>query len=491
MRRLFAVLLAALVAFAVLPALSWSAVAAETSKTANPRKPVKTKTTTPTPTPTATAPPTATATPTPTATSTPTPTPTPPPAEGVEGVEGVLAFPGAQGFGKDATGGRGGSVIAVTNLNDSGTGSLRAALSASGTRTIVFRTGGVIHLSSSIDVTNGDVTIAGQTAPGDGIAVKGWHLALYGSNIIMRGMRLRVTNQNRVVGSNQNDSLRIGFYGGGGSNYAVDHNSISWGSDENVECAYTPQNITFSNNIVSEGLMTNPLSFGGRMDYGYGFLVSEGCKRISIHHNLFASNNERSALFKGDTDAEFINNVIYNWRNFATHTNNDTGAAPNVENVINNYYKRGPTDDGVTPIVVNSGTVYANGNSNASDIGSSPVAQQSGMTPQTASDAFTSVLAGAGATAPTRDSVDTRIVSEANSGSSTLGTSGSHIASQSEVGGMPTYAAGTAPTDTDSDGMPDTFENANGLNPSDAADRNNTAPSGYTWLEEYINSLLP
>lgn len=403
----------------------------------------------------------------------------------------VLAFPGAEGFGKNTSGGRGGSVIEVTNLNDSGTGSLRAALNATGTRTIVFRVGGVINLLGEVAISDGNVTIAGQTAPGDGIAVAGWHIIFNASNIMMRGMRIRTGDQYEAT--QHNDAVRIGKFTGGGTNFMIDHNSLSWATDENIDCSYTPQDITISNNITSEALMDQPLSAGGRMLTGYGMLISEGCKRVSIHHNLFASNNERNALFKGDTDAEFINNVIYNWRNYATHATNDTGAGPQVENVINNYYKPGPTGGGVNSNAIDwfAGTVYANGNFGASNIGSSPVAQQSGITPQSASAAFTSVLAGAGATAPARDSYDTRIVSEANSGTASLGTAGSHIGSQTEVGGMPTYASGTAPTDTDHDGMPDTWENANGLNPNDAADRNNIDTSGYTELEVYLNSLLP
>lgn len=424
----------------------------------------------------------------------------------------VLAFPEAEGYGKYTVGGRGGVVYEVTNLNDSGAGSLRAAVQASGPRTIVFRVSGTILLNSSLNISNPYLTIAGQTAPGDGICLRRHTLNINADQVIIRYIRVRYGDEIQ----NDADAVSMRYR----KNIILDHVTASWGDDETLSL-YHGENITVQWCMISE-----TLNRGGT----HGFAGIWGSQYSTFHHNLVAhcvSRNMRFASGCGYTD--YRNNVIYNWDyNSAygaeAHQVNDTRTPPiefSQVNMVNNYYKPGPaTESSVSARIVNPsyrtvktdyGQLYVAGNyvvGNATvtaDNWNGGVNPQGGsgdiplvklndpwpamaINQQSAQDAYAAVLQHAGCSRPARDALDLRLMSEVGAGTATYGTNGI-IESQSEVGGWPTLNSTTAPTDSDHDGMPDTWETAHGLNPNNAADRNTIAPNGYTMLEKYLNEL--
>ncbi|MNK10075.1 hypothetical protein D3C87_280900 [compost metagenome] len=444
------------------------------------------------------------------------------------------AFPTAQGFGKFATGGRGGKVYTVTNLNDAGAGSFREAFNAypGEPLTIVFAVGGTIELQSQIKVNRSNFTIAGQTAPGDGICLKGHSFIINGA----RAANLGGNHGNiiiRYLRSRPGSTLSTGVYGfdlENCHNVIVDHCSFSWA---NEECAamYDMENVTVQYSIISEGLFNAGHAKGNR---GYGGVW--GGQYVSYHHNLFAHLNARSTRFNGarahDVNAlvDYRNNVIYN----AGTRNAAAGGAVNIDNafsrinLVNNYYKPGPatpsdylfieadyeTEEakGVGEFHV-SGNVMFGSSAKTSDNWSAvsftkipanlqaaakslvPFTVGQSIAAQSADDAYAEVLKNAGANLPVRDAVDKRVVSETATGTAySIGvTSGKRgiIDMPTEVGGWPTYSSGTAVTDTDGDGMPDTWEQNNGLNANDAADGNTVNSQGYTMLEVYLNSIAP
>lgn len=241
------------------------------------------------------------------------------------------SFPGAEGWGALSIGGRGGNVIEVTNLNDAGPGSLREACSASGARTVVFRTGGVIELLSEIQIMNPFITIAGQTAPGDGIVIKNFPLTIFTHDVILRGLRIRIGNDFPTLNSDNRDCISIQS---GSSKVIVDHCSLSWGSDEIVSILDSGVNsITIQHCIISEGLFANihPKGF-----HSMGLLVGYDASKTSVHHNLFAHNAGRNPLIARRTDHEFINNVIYDWKFNSDLLEENTQLKLDF---IGNYYK--------------------------------------------------------------------------------------------------------------------------------------------------------
>lgn len=430
------------------------------------------------------------------------------------------AFPGAEGFGRYTTGGRGGKVIYVTNLNDSGAGSLREAVSATGARTVLFKVSGIIALQSDLKISNGSITIAGQTAPGDGICLKNYSVTVDADNVVIRYVRFRMGDQAQHEG----DAL-------GGRNHKdiiIDHCSMSWSTDE---CAsfYDNENFTMQWCMMSESLR---VSVHGKGTHGYGGIW--GGKKASFHHNMLAHHDSRNARFCGSRYSalpaselvDFRNNVIYNWGG-----NSAYAAEGGSYNLTNNYYKAGPaTGSGVNDRIISPGQddgsnsqpagvwgkFYVSGNyttantattsDNWNGVDPNPSTKSKTelklttensfgqMTTHTAANAYTNVLAYVGASLK-RDVVDKRIVTEATNGTFTYtGSNGSTkglIDTQSDVGGWPTYSSTTAPTDTDADGMPDSWETANGLNPSNAADGVAYRLSAvYTNVEVYINGLV-
>jgi len=407
------------------------------------------------------------------------------------------AFPGAEGFGSTTGGGRGGAVIAVTTLDNSGAGSLREALKASGPRIVVFRVGGIIDLDRDIVISNPFVTIAGQTAPGGGICLRGAGIPVKTHDVIMRGMRIRAGDGSRGQDYENRDCIGVGTGSGNVHNVIVDHCSVSWSVDEAVSTWFDDcHDITFQYCIISEALYDSHHSKGV---HSRGFLVGDHTRNISIHHNLFAHNNRRNPEWKGDTRGEFINNVVYNWGKAGTHfASEDQSMSPNYVNIINNYYKPGPDSYEENAIwfytnnwaINSSSRVYISGNVNGLMNGeeqyrvNEPATTPWGVTTSEAGDAYREVPANAGALLPRRDEVDERIVASVDNGT------GGIIDSPSEVGGYPDYASGTPPADGDGDGMPDSWEEARGLNPDAADDDGDRDGDGYTNIEEYINGLF-
>lgn len=402
----------------------------------------------------------------------------------------MLAFPSAEGFGKYTVGGRGGYVYAVTNLNDSGPGSLREALASKGPRTIVFRVSGTIELKKAIDIKS-YTTIAGQTAPGDGITLHGWPVNFTGTEIIMRYFRARLGDGTGY----ENDALH-GVTSN--SQMILDHLSASWSVDETLSIYNAPL-ITLQWCLIAESLDN---SIHPKGPHGYGGL--QGGPQNTLHHNLYANHSSRSPRFKNDAD--FRNNVIYNWVINSSYG----GADKDSINVVNNYYKAGPATPagemsyriaepfgGKWFVTGNYVDGYPNVTADNWDGGIQggrgvrmdtpapyvPIKQQS------AKQAFESVLQHAGASFPKRDAIDERIVREVREGTGIYGNNGI-IDTPSDVGGLPELKSAPAPLDTDNDGMPDSWEIANGLNPNDSEDRNGIGEGGYTHVEIYINSLV-
>lgn len=413
------------------------------------------------------------------------------------------AFPGAEGFGRFASGGRGGRVIAVTNLNDSGPGSLRAAIDSAGARTVVFSLSGNIALKSELIIKNGDLTIAGQTAPGDGICLKGNSLILAADNVIIRYLRVRLGDENKL----EADAISaIGC-----KNIIFDHCSASWGVDE-VASFYDNENATVQWCIISESLNH---SYHHKGDHGYGGIW--GGKGATFHHNLIAHNASRNPRFHGSRYhhqpekeiVDFRNNVIYNWG-----FNSAYGGEAGNQNLVANYYKYGPASKHRDRIVepwddksrwyIAENFVFGSPEITADnwDGGVQPKEMQPvkldtalavpEVVTQRAQEAYQLVLANAGAMLPKRDSVDLRIVAEVRSGTATYrGIYGPGIIdSQTEAGGWPVLQSAPPPADHDQDGMLDKWEQANNLDPENPEDRNaDLDGDGYTNLEKYLNSL--
>lgn len=447
--------------------------------------------------------------------------------------EEALAFPGAEGAGKFTTGGRGGKVIKVTNLNDSGPGSLRDAVNQTGKRIIIFEVSGNIKLKSRLQIKNGDLTIAGQTAPGDGICIQDQEVNITANNVIIRYMRFRLGDT--YVASIEADA----FWGRDLENIVIDHCTMSWSIDETASF-YHNKNFTMQWCMIAESMNNSGHAKGA---HGYGGIW--GGAPATFHHNLIAHHTNRNPRFDGGLrysngsgtgvgsfgpdKVDYRNNVIYNWSGNSTY-----GGENGEYNIVNNYYKPGPA----TPINTNRrimlvskdnatgapnpsvygvgyGSFYISGNYVAGNTTvtannwSGGVNYDSGITEamvkratpfasleiisHTAEQAYEAVLKYTGASYK-RDAVDTRIANEVRTGTATYNGSMSGlpgiIDTQKDVGGWPLLASLTAPTDTDGDGMPDAWETANQLDPNlaNAAGRNLSAV--YDNIEVYVNSLV-
>lgn len=426
----------------------------------------------------------------------------------------VPAFPGAEGFGRFTTGGRGGAVYTVTNLTDSVVkpreGSLRWALNKPGPRTIVFAVSGTIDLKRRLNISKGDVTIAGQTAPGDGICIKGETVSIESDNIIIRHIRFRCGNE--VPGEEPKDAIScIGH-----KDIIIDHCSMSWSVDETASF-YDNENFTLQWCLISESLFNAGHPKG---EHGYGGIW--GGKGASFHHNLLASHTSRLPRFCGaryhpDTRfseiVDFRNNVIFNWG-----FNSSYGGELGQQNMVNNYYKPGPATrknvlsriaepfDSLAVWYISGNFMEGSGEVTGDnwkgvegDYASVTTIRAGSPFPfapvrtESARRAYRSVLKNAGATLPRTDSHDSRIISETKKGicayGDSYGAGTGIIDSQDSAGGWPLLQTYNVPADSDGDGMPDGWERKKGLDPADPEDRNRVAGSGYTMLEEYINGL--
>ncbi|MFA5293243.1 MAG: LamG-like jellyroll fold domain-containing protein [Phycisphaerae bacterium] len=436
------------------------------------------------------------------------------------------AFPGAEGWGAYALGGRGGDVYHVTNLNDSGAGSLREGISTAGgtsstPRTIVFDVSGTIQLASTLSVSKSYITIAGQTTPGDGICLRDHYLKIGASNIIVRYLRCRLGDESLT----EDDAISITS----GSNIIMDHISASWSVDEVFSCSTsqpTLSNVTVQWSIISEALWH---SIHDKGTHSYGALI-RGCydAKYSYHHNLFAHNYSRNPR-PGNYDStvsdgnpywddpcgllfDYRNNVMYNWGAERPGYDADLDSVCRY-NYVGNYAK--PGYNGTAGYLYSAACTYFkgyyagnyfNGSYLADDWtkvefntskGGWTAAQKAAykqsqpfptgpIQTDTALVAYQRVINHVGASLPVRDSVDTRVVNDVIYGT------GQIIDTQGQVGGWPTLNSAPAPLDTDQDGMPDVWETANSLNYNYAADRNGyDLDPEYTNLEVYLNSLIP
>lgn len=398
------------------------------------------------------------------------------------------AFPGAEGFGAATRGGRGGAVLFVDNLNDSGPGSLRAAVEAKGPRTVLFRVSGTIRLQKKLAIREPNITIAGQSAPGDGICLAGYQLDIQTDEVIVRHLRVRPGNENQ----GERDAITIR----NAHNVIIDHCSASWGLDELVSATQS-SNVTVQWCIIAEALHNAGHHKG---NHGYGSLIrGEG---ISYHHNLYAHNRSRNPRV-GEGRIDFNNNVVYNWDGMAAYA----GDERHELNFADNYFKPGPSTDSNPQLAYHTGgpenRLYFAGNlletADGQRLLNDAILQQRDGVMRvdepfesplrghvSAEVAYTRVLARAGAVLPRRDAADRRVVGSVGQ------RSGAHLDSPDEVGGWPELGSQPPASDADEDGMPDHWENQYRLNPKDsrdgAADQDG---DGYTNLEEFLNATRP
>lgn len=426
-------------------------------------------------------------------------------AEPLDGTRSMLAFPGAEGFGRHSLGGRGGKVYFVTTLADYNPkakaespieGSLRHALSASGPRTIVFRVSGVIELVAPLKITEPRVTIAGQTAPGDGICLTNYGTQIDADDVVVRYLRFRPGDS---IGKEM-DALAVYQC----RNVILDHCSASWSIDETLSVTGEGcGDVTVQWCFITESL---DQSVHAKGTHGYGSLIrTDG--GVTYHHNLYAHHRTRCPRpgTYGKPPGlllDFRNNVVYDWISPAGYTSED----PARINYVGNYLKPGPSTTeraymfniggAATRMFVAGNKLDFSrlrgpddwdwiehaepANKLAEALTTAPV------TTDSAEQARDRVLANGGATLPRRDAIDLRIVGDVQSGG------GKVINSPKDVGGLPHFASSPAPIDADSDGLPDAWEAEHGLDSSDAADQALDADGdGYTNLEERLNGTNP
>ncbi len=417
----------------------------------------------------------------------------------------VVAFPGAEGAGRFAAGGRGGQVIRVTTLADAGPGSLRAAIDAAGPRTVVFDVAGTIALRSPLVVRNDRITIAGQTAPGDGITLRDQTLQIAASDVIVRYIRSRLGAASKTQG----DAIWIS----GGTRIILDHVSASWSVDETLSASanYRDPANSIGDLTVQWSVIADSLRRAGHMkgDHGYGSLVRGGRgSRMSFHHNLWANHAARMprpgnyARFDADprgADFDFRNNVFYNWGGGRSGYNADTESVARY-NFVANAYLPGPDSKGRIAFAESNrhARAWFAGNSMDGRVPSDPWSLVSGETGgayrlaapidmpaiavEPAATAAERVLAQAGAS-KVRDAVDLAVIDGVRR------RTGRQIDTEADAGGWPTLRGGTPVSDSDGDGMADGWERANGLNPR-RADGNGVRPAdGRTNLEAYLDFL--
>lgn len=417
------------------------------------------------------------------------------------------AFPGAEGAGAHSLGGRGGAVLFVTNLEDAGPGSLRAAVEAKGPRTILFRVGGTIRLAKPLVIRESRVTIAGQSAPGDGIALRDYRLEVAADDVVVRYLRVRLGDESKT----ESDAVTVTE----GKRIILDHVSASWSVDETLSVSANfdrPDQgfdqVTVQWSIISESLTK---SLHAKGDHGYGSLARGGHgSKVSFHHNLWANHSARMPRpgnYSGPgvdpvgAFFDFRSNVFYNWGRGYSGYNADKATLSRY-NFVDNAYVAGPNSEKM--IAFNESDMLAKayfaGNSMNGTIPADPWSLVTGVQPEgyrlaepvdmapvkadPAPSAYDRVLARAGAS-KVRDAVDLRVVAGVRD------RTGKQIDSQRDVGGWPELKSLPAPLDSDNDGMPDDWERKHGLDPKNAADGNaDHNGDGYTNLEEWLADLV-
>ncbi|WP_170575903.1 right-handed parallel beta-helix repeat-containing protein, partial [Ruegeria atlantica] len=395
-----------------------------------------------------------------------------------------IAFDGAIGFGSATVGGRGGEIVKVTSLADSGPGTLRWALEElDGPRIVVFEVSGQINLEDAIQV-NGDVTIAGQTSP-EGITITGAKLRIVESNVIIRGLHFRPGDGDGDTPENR-DAISIGSSLGQVENVVIDSNSLSWSIDELITVWYGSRNITLSNNIFSEALRS---SLHPKGDHSMALMVGDDSSNVTVYGNLFAHNEFRNATIADANQVEFINNVIYNYGTLGFN-----GRTYSTAHVIGNVYIAGPDTRDIEAILLRApedGAAYylldnvaEIGGDAVSKISESLVFEPSGVPVLTSSEVINYVLANAGARYPSLDSIDARVIQ------SVIDGNGSIIDSPSEVGGYDSVPNTPAPSDRDNDGVPDSYEEFVGSDPDLFDAHGDVNGNGISNIEDYINGLI-
>lgn len=444
----------------------------------------------------------------------------------------IPAFPGAEGYGSVTRGGRAGRVIAVTNLDDSGPGSLRAAVEAEGPRIVSFRVSGTITLETPLKISHPYITIAGQTAPGDGVALRKHGIQIDADEVVIRYIRVRLGDES----GDDDDAISSRYH----KNIILDHLSASWSVDEAVSL-YHGENVTVQWSLISESLYAS-----GHVKGHHGFGGIWGSNYSTYHHNLLAHHSSRNPRFaSGCGNTDYRNNVLFNWGYNSAyggekHQQGNPKFSHCVVNMVGNYYKPGPATVAgeVRHRIVNPGS-----RDGAEDFGQWFIADnfmqgnpdvtgdnwKGGVHPQrpetdvsvfkldepwpampideqSAEQAYLDVLRDVGATLPSRDAVDQRIIDETRRGEATYEGAGYKqdqqladpskpsgiIDAPEDVGGWPELAAAPAPADSDADGMPDAWEQKYGLDPDAAADASaDSDGDGYTDVEEYLNGTDP
>ncbi len=406
------------------------------------------------------------------------------------------AFPTAEGFGAQTRGGGGGKVVFVTNLDDSGKGSLRAAIAMKEPRIVIFRVAGIIELQSTLTVREPFITIAGQSAPGDGICLKNYGFSVATHDVVVRHMRFRPGDEmgpeykKRGKGFSP-DSVSINSPS---RDVIFDHCSASWSIDECLSVSGAGiTNVTVQWCIISESLND---SFHEKGPHGYGSLLRTNGK-VSFHHNIYAHHRSRSprpgTYGDGSILLDFRNNVIYDSTGYSA-------ADPVRMNYVNNYIRRPrgavfKIGGDATHMFVSGN--YLDGKKDQPDdnwkliSGAKARNKQTEPFPfakiktQTAQAAFDLTLAKAGATSPKRDAVDVRIVQQIKSGKGNL------IDTQKQVGGWPQFAPVESARDSDNDGMPDSWEKKHKLDPGASDGNGDSDRDGYTNIEEFLNTTNP
>jgi hypothetical protein len=390
-----------------------------------------------------------------------------------------LAFPGAEGFAAYTTGGRGGAVYHVTNLNDSGLGSFRDAVSQPH-RTVVFDVGGYINLKSIVNVAS-DMTIAGQTAPGEGIGTRNYEISFSGSkNIIVRYIRFRQGNT-----EGQNKKSAVDIYQG--SDMIFDHVSIEWGRWDTVDMNLC-NNITMQYCIIGQGI--SPQRFGCLCQSAH----------VTFTHNLWINNQSRNPKAKGTV--QYVNNVVYNWG--VSGFVEGHSAADSYDDVVGNYFIAGPSSSVHHALAEGKPTdkVYSYGNfidanvngvldgvaATDADLGDitvqkSPFSKLANLHIDSAAVAFDKVIAGAGCSLH-RDAVDRNLIDQVKS----FGRQGKIVEEVTDIiGGPSEIEGGITPKPSPADGIPDDWKATHGIQSTQV---NQPNAQGYTSLEVYLQSLV-